>query len=270
MSTTKEHLDRIAALTTERNAVVILLRAKTDTATWGKYPETLQAAVEAEYAALTVERDQAKIDREYWRKVAQGLGIECFQHARTAERITTLEAENLALRSEEWLCVLCRTSFGERRAALSPVDQKASKKTGPGSPDNPATPSPSVESAANRESIIYEVRPWYSLATMDRSGYSGTCTQYALIGTIQHALALSPVNEVSVRIWHDEFALPNPPTQKDEEKASNGLSDLAEECECCGRPATKRDVDGIPLCDGCYEDLKRETNALASPSEEPK
>ncbi len=42
-----------------------------------------------------------------------------------------------------------------------------------------------------------------------------------------------------------------------------------EECECCGRPATQRDVDGVPLCDGCYEDLKRETNALASPSEEP-
>ncbi len=214
MSTTKEHLDRIAALTTERNAVVILLRAKTDTATWGKYPETLQAAVEAEYAALTVERDQldaahlhaeselaltqsqlehrtverdqARADaynrhqlaKSYAQKLelSRATGCWCDEHGHPCqgcewkERIATLEAENLALRSEEWLCVLCRASFGERRAAISPVD-------------TPQT---------------------------------------------------------------------------------------AEECECCGALATKKDVDGVPLCDGCYEDLKRETNALASPSEEPK
>lgn len=44
-----------------------------------------------------------------------------------------------------------------------------------------------------------------------------------------------------------------------EEAAAN------QECECCGAPATKEDVEGVPLCDECYEDLKIETNALAAP-----
>jgi hypothetical protein len=32
-----------------------------------------------------------------------------------------------------------------------------------------------------------------------------------------------------------------------------------ERCECCGAPATKYDVEGVPLCDGDYDELVRQS-----------
>ncbi len=46
-------------LRAQRDAVVILLRAKTDDATWAKYPDSLKDAVDTEYGQLRAERDRA-------------------------------------------------------------------------------------------------------------------------------------------------------------------------------------------------------------------
>ncbi len=225
-------------------------------------------------AALTVERDQAlaELAKETRCHVAT-INAAADALGEDAERIATLEAENLALRSEEWLCVLCRANFGERRAALSPVDTPQTAQ--PPSVTiaefgiihhcaetvNPAPPSPSVESAANRE--LGAVETTYEGPRFERE---------VLRAAAERAGDSIALNAACPNLNRGlSAALPNPPTPKDEEKASTGLPDLeAEECECCGRPATTKDVDAVPLCDGCYEDLKRETNALASPSEEPK
>ena len=43
----------------ERDAVVILLRAKTDDTTWAKYPDSMKDAVDAEYAELRADLDKA-------------------------------------------------------------------------------------------------------------------------------------------------------------------------------------------------------------------
>lgn len=56
--------------------------------------------------------------------------------------------------------------------------------------------------------------------------------------------------------------LPTPEPLTEDAQRSKGLPDA---CECCDAPATKKDVEGVPLCDDCYEDLKRETNAILSP-----
>lgn len=58
---------------------------------------------------------------------------------------------------------------------------------------------------------------------------------------------------------------PKPITLPAEPSDQVGGNSSVEECECCGAVATKKDVEGVPLCDGCYEDLKRETNAILSP-----
>lgn len=34
-------------------------------------------------------------------------------------------------------------------------------------------------------------------------------------------------------------------------------------CECCEEPAFRRDVDGVPLCEECWNDLAIETAAIA-------
>ncbi len=47
--------DRLAAASRERDAVVILLRAKTSDETWANYPDPIQKAVEAEYVKLRAE-----------------------------------------------------------------------------------------------------------------------------------------------------------------------------------------------------------------------
>jgi hypothetical protein len=32
-----------------------------------------------------------------------------------------------------------------------------------------------------------------------------------------------------------------------------------EECESCGEPATTYDSEGVPLCKGCFDELKKES-----------
>ena len=78
----------------ERDAVIILLRAKTDDATWAKYPHSMQEAVDAEYAKLRAGRDAAKEAVTYWYKMAGDRQFEAEKFR--AERDEAIRTRTLA------------------------------------------------------------------------------------------------------------------------------------------------------------------------------
>src|ERR1019366_6468022 len=57
----------------ERDAVVILLRAKTDDTTWAKYPDSMKDAVDAEYAELRAENERLTVQLAGCSVAAEGL-----------------------------------------------------------------------------------------------------------------------------------------------------------------------------------------------------
>jgi hypothetical protein len=55
----------------------------------------------------------------------------------------------------------------------------------------------------------------------------------------------------------------------DRQLSEDTMELLEHPCECCNAPANRYDINGIPLCDECWEDLKIETAIIQGTLKDP-